>query len=537
MFPNQLKKALRFYFITDDHAEVIHPLKQVRIALKAGATMVQYRNKAFEPHHFKEAEAIRTLCRCNAVPFIVNDDIVLAKALEADGVHVGQSDGSPAQARIVLGDQAIIGVSVSDMDELHSTDLTSCDYIGTGPVFATTTKADAKTVLSAVGMGTIAKATPVPLVAIGGISPANTVDCFKHGAAGVAVISCITRADHPEQVALMLGRQCGCTPRNRLEFPWNDEFGLINKLSKYAPSDDSHPMLMGDDAALLHPIKRPVITTDVQREGVHFRSEWQTPAEVGFKAVSVTLSDLAASYAAPVALFVNLTLPKTITDNTAEKLYRGVHQALTQYQCALGGGNISAGNTLALDLFAIGEGHPALFPLRSAAKAGDGLYCTGPLGLAGAGLRALQKKDNTFAGLIARFQSPTARFDAAKVLARNNVRCATDLSDGLAGDAAHIAGASGIAIVFDNLNKTAHPKLKGFCRKYDYRLEKLIFGGGEDYELLFACSKTVFAEISKELPNVFQVGRCTDYDGTHLINLPDGVASWQHGNTHRQPIL
>ena len=529
MFPNQLKKALRFYFITDDNPAVISPLKQTRIALHAGATMVQYRNKAFKPRHYSEVEAIRTLCRCNAVPFIVNDDIVLAKAVGADGVHVGQADDTPAQARVLLGDQAIIGVSVSDMDELRKTDLTSCDYIGTGPVFATKTKADAKTVIGLAGMGEIAQAAPVPLVAIGGINHINAGDCFEHGAAGVAVISSITRSDRPEQAALMLGRQCGCTPRRQLEASWNDEFNLIEKLSEYAPSDLNHPMLLGDDAALLHQIQRPVITTDVQREGVHFRSDWQTPALIGFKAVTVTLSDLAASYAAPVAIFINLTLPKTITDNTAEALYSGVHQALTHYGCALGGGNISAGSELALDLFAIGEGSPEIFPMRSAAKAGNGLYCTGPLGLAGAGLKALQKKDNTFAGLIAKFKSPSARFDAAEVLARHKVRCVMDISDGLAGDAAHIASASGVTIVFDDLSKEANPELEAFCRKYDYRLEKMIFGGGEDYELLFACSPAVFAQIKLALPTTFQVGRCIEYDQKLLVNLPDGVTSWQHG--------
>ncbi len=529
MFPNLLKKALRFYFITDDNPAAGNPLEQTRIALQAGVTMVQYRCKTFEPRHYPEAEAIRTLCRCNAVPFIVNDDIVLAKALGADGVHVGQTDDSPARARVVLGDQAIIGVSVSNMDELRCTDLTWCDYIGTGPVFATKTKADAKTVLGPVGMGKIAQAAPLPLAAIGGIDHTNARNCFEHGAAGVAVISSITRADHPKKAALMLGRQCGCTPRKQLETSWNDEFGLIEKLFQYAPSDSNHPILLGDDAALLHQIQRPVITTDVQREGVHFRLDWQTPAQIGFKAVSVTLSDLAASYAAPIALFINLTLPKAITDNTAEALYSGVDQALAHYHCALGGGNISAGNELTLDLFAIGEGHPELFPMRNAAKAGDGLYCTGPLGLAGAGLKALQKKDNAFAGLIAKFKSPWARFDAAKVLARYKVLCVMDISDGLAGDAAHIANASGVTIVFNDLNKETNPELAAFCRKYDYRPEKMIFSGGEDYELLFACSPAVFAQIRSALPAAFQVGRCTDYDGVYLMNLPDGAASWQHG--------
>lgn len=529
MFANQLKRALRFYFITDDHAAAMHAPDQVRMALRAGATMIQYRNKAFKPRDYAEVETIKRMCRCNDVPLIINDDIILAKALGADGVHVGQADDRPADARAILGDQAIIGVSVSNLHELHNTDLGPCDYIGTGPVFPTSTKADAKAVLTPEGMGALAEAAPVPLVAIGGIDPANAAACFEHGAAGVAVISCITRAHDPEQVAYQLGRCCNCKTRNQLQLAWDDEFGLIQKLAAYAPDSAGHPVLLGDDAALLHPQQYPVITTDVQREGVHFHLNWQTPDEIGFKAAVVALSDLAACYAAPTALFINLTLPHTITVDTIEKIYSGVKRALTYYQCTLGGGNITSGDSLGLNLFAIGEGRPYLFPRRSAAKAGDRLYCTGRLGLARGGLMALRKKDPDFPGLIDKFKAPTVRFGAANALAHHGVRCVMDISDGLAGDAAHIAAASDLTIIFDDLSATAAPELVAFCDKYKFRPEDMIFSGGEDYELLFACPPTLFEFIREALPNVYQVGRCVAREADLLMNVPDGVRSWQHG--------
>ena len=93
MLKQDLKKALRFYFITDDKAPAIEPLAQAKIAIKAGATIIQYRNKSFSSGYYREAEEIRDLCKCNGVPFIVNDNILLAKALSADGVHLGQDDG------------------------------------------------------------------------------------------------------------------------------------------------------------------------------------------------------------------------------------------------------------------------------------------------------------------------------------------------------------------------------------------------------------------------------------------------------------
>jgi len=116
-----------------------------------------------------------------------------------------------------------------------------------------------------------------------------------------------------------------------------------------------------------------------------------------------------------------------------EELYLGIQKALKHYDCALGGGNISKGSRLSLDLFAIGEGRSDLFPTRSAARPGDGLYVTGPLGLARAGLDALIRKDDSARALINRFKMPQARFDAARVLAEHQVACVMDISDGLAG--------------------------------------------------------------------------------------------------------
>jgi len=535
MLMNQLKRALRFYFITEQGVPGFPPIQQVPKAIRAGATIIQYRNKSFSSRCFEDVTAIRNICKCNAAPFIINDDILLAKAVSADGIHLGQEDEDPALARRILGAHAIVGKSVSSMDEFHHTDLSSCDYIGAGPVFSTRTKKDAKEVIGLSGLRAVVKASPVPVVAIGGIDENTAESCIEQGAAGVAVISVITRAKNPFQKALQVSWACGCVPPSTVMSPWNDEFALIEKLTKDMPSEPFLDVAPGDDACLLKSLDRPVITTDTQKEGVHFRFDWQTPQEVGSKAVEVALSDLAASYATPVSLFVNLGLPDYIPDQIVETIYKGVKISLAKHNCTLGGGNISLGLEVTLDLFAVGLGRNDLFPRRSAALPGYGLYCTGPLGLARAGLFSLTRKDHTFKELIEKFKAPSARFDAAHVLAENQVSCVIDVSDGLAGDAKRIADASEVSIEFDLRSSTFHPALVSFCEKYHLKPEEMVLAGGEDYELLFACPDDVFENVKKKLPEVYSIGRCLEFQGTHMLNLPENISSFQHGKRGRFP--
>lgn len=203
-----LRQALRFYFITDDRIPDFSPLAQVLTAIKGGATMIQYRNKSYTPEHLEEVIQIRQVCRDRGIPFLVNDTIELARQVMADGVHLGQEDESPLLAREILGQAAIIGATVSNPTELAATDLTLCDYIGTGPVYGTRTKADAKPVQGLDGFRRMVENSPVPVVAIGGITAENAGACFAQGAAGVAVISSITRSDHPLENATRLAQVC-----------------------------------------------------------------------------------------------------------------------------------------------------------------------------------------------------------------------------------------------------------------------------------------------------------------------------------------
>lgn len=317
-----------------------------------------------------------------------------------------------------------------------------------------------------------------------------------------------------------------------------DEFKLIEKLLAYAPEqprgkDSLLRVPAGDDACLLRQLKNPVVTTDTQRNGVHFKLNWQTPEEIGSKAVATTLSDLAASYAMPVSLFVNLSIPPSIKDDTLEKLYKGMRGALIHYKCSLGGGNVSVGRDLSLDLFAVGEGSDDIFPMRSSAKEGFGVYSTGPLGLAAAGLDALKRGEASFQRLISAFKHPSARFDAADILAENRVQCVMDISDGLAGDAIHIAKASGITIKLLVPKGRIDLDLSAYCEKHDLIPEHVFFSGGEDYELLFACGPETFDKVKKGIPGTFQVGECIPYCDEYVIGIPSEVTSFRHTTCSR----
>lgn len=524
-----LPSRLRFYFIVDCDSPL--PLiGQVETALLAGATMVQYRNKQFAPDDFETLETIRHLCRTNGVPFIVNDDIVLARAIDADGVHLGQSDEDHALARKILGRHAIVGASVSTLDELSRTRVSNCDYIGTGPVFHTGTKADASPVIGTDGLSAVVRKAPVPVVAIGGIDARNARLCLSAGASGVAVISTITRASDPFGNALALGEACECPPRH-LKAPWKDEFDLIERMLSCCTAvarTSAMKVFPGDDAALFSDIENPVFTTDTQREGVHFRRFWQTMDEIGKRAVEITFSDLAASYAKPVGLFVNLCIPAETAEADILSLYRGIDHQLSCHGAVMAGGNLSLGRVLSLDLFAAGTGG-GFFPLRSAAKPGDGLYVTGPIGLARSGLECLSRGDMSFPGLIEKFKFPTARFDAAAVLADEGVACVMDISDGLYGDAGHIARASNVSVRFDPGLFVIDPEVAAFCEKYDFDPASQILAGGDDYELLFTCRPEVFETISARLPGAFQVGSIVPQQDHLCTGAPDGIMSYRHG--------
>lgn len=526
------REDLRFYFITDEFSP-IPVADQIKAAIDGGATIIQYRNKSGSIHRYKEALGAGRICRVKGIPFLINDDVLLAKAVGADGVHIGQDDDPPDVVREIMGEDAIIGVSVSSLLEFESTDIKYCDYLGAGPVFPTGTKADANPVIGCSGLMEICRLSPLPVVAIGGITPLNTSQCIESGACGVCMISSISRAEDPLKAALEFGSVLG-TGKNREEF-YIDETELLKDVLKRTPGHGNFSRIIkvmpGDDACLLGKIMRPVISTDSQIEGVHFRLSWQSPFEIGRKAVSVCLSDLAASYARPLAIFLNLGIPEGFSKSMVRDLYSGIQESLEKYGCGLGGGNIVKNPVLGLELFAVGEGS-GIFPLRSNAKPGYGVYSTGFTGLSRCGLiyNSRARVNDLFDGGVidSAFRNPSARFDAASVLEKHDVDCVMDLSDGIAADALRLSEASNVTICLDNSGILIHEEMKRFCYAYNLDPVKEAIQGGEDYELLFSCGERLFEDIRKELPTAFKIGECKAFTGTRLENLPSGINAFDH---------
>lgn len=165
--------------------------------LENGATFLQIREKDLAPDSFEaEAKALQALCAKHKVPFVVNDSVEIALDIDADGVHVGQSDIKGRDIRALIGPDKILGISAGTVQEAIAAEKAGADYIGVGAVFGTTTKKDARN-LSIEQLQQIQHSVSIPVVAIGGINQANIAELSGSGVDGVAVISAIFAADDP----------------------------------------------------------------------------------------------------------------------------------------------------------------------------------------------------------------------------------------------------------------------------------------------------------------------------------------------------
>ncbi|CCX37322.1 thiamine-phosphate synthase [Clostridium sp. CAG:1013] len=199
------KKDLLLYAVTDrswvGDSTLYH---QVEEALKGGATFVQLREKDMPEEEFlAEALEIQKLCRQYGVPFVIDDDVELARKVNADGVHVGQSDMEAGDVRAILGEGKILGVSAQTVEQAVLAQQRGADYLGVGAVFHTDSKADAKPV-SHETLKAICEAVTIPVVAIGGIGRGNVKELAGSGICGVAVISAIFAAENIREATAQL---------------------------------------------------------------------------------------------------------------------------------------------------------------------------------------------------------------------------------------------------------------------------------------------------------------------------------------------
>ncbi|WP_035044885.1 thiamine phosphate synthase [Anoxybacillus flavithermus] len=195
-----MKHMLSLYFIMGSGDCTRDSLTVLDEAIQGGITMFQFREKGKKAltglEKYRLAEKLFERCKDHNIPFIVNDDVDLALALQADGVHVGQDDEAAARVRDRIGDK-YLGVSVHNLAEVQQALAAHADYVGLGPIFPTVSKDDAK---QACGLAMIEHIRTyekhVPLVAIGGITEQTARQVIEAGADGIAVISAICRAEH-----------------------------------------------------------------------------------------------------------------------------------------------------------------------------------------------------------------------------------------------------------------------------------------------------------------------------------------------------
>jgi thiamine-monophosphate kinase len=262
------------------------------------------------------------------------------------------------------------------------------------------------------------------------------------------------------------------------------EFGLLAELERRSLVAD-----IADDAALLP--GGLVVTHDTLVENVHFRLEWISWRDLGYRAAAVNLSDLAASAAEPRALLVGLSLPRETRVEDVLELYEGLNEA----GVAVVGGDTTAAERASLGVTALGRSDRV--PGRAGARPGDVLVVTGPLGAAGAAFRNQE------------YVRPPLRIAEGKRLGRV-AHAVIDVSDGIAPDAAHVAGRSGCRLVVD-LDRL--PLAEGATE------EDLAFG--EDYELLAATPDPLDFAV---------VGRCEEGSGVDIRSAgrPVELGGWDH---------
>ncbi|MGI8493826.1 MAG: thiamine phosphate synthase [Pyrinomonadaceae bacterium] len=183
----------KIYPITDVFISKLSHLEQVELLISGGAKLIQLRDKYAAPKDFyAAAKEVIKFARPKKVKIIINDRVDIALAADADGVHLGQDDLPPEQARKILGEKAIIGCSTHSIDQIAEAVKFPVDYLAIGPIFPTTSKENPETVVGIEIIKEIRRVTgELPLVAIGGITFENAASVFESGADSIALISAI----------------------------------------------------------------------------------------------------------------------------------------------------------------------------------------------------------------------------------------------------------------------------------------------------------------------------------------------------------
>lgn len=264
-----------------------------------------------------------------------------------------------------------------------------------------------------------------------------------------------------------------------------DERGRIAMLSRVlGAAARGVEVGIGDDAAVLVADGRRLVwTIDEQVEGVHFRREWLSWRDVGYRSFAAAASDVAAMGAEPWCALSAMALPRDVDDAALEAIARGQRDAADAVGAAIVGGNLSSGPVVSIATTLVGRCDHAV--TRGGARAGDGVWVAGHAGLAAAGLRALERGEVEAIDAIEAWRRPRALVREGRAMARVAHAC-IDVSDGLARDAGHLAEASGVCVVLDRDALLADEALLRAASAVACNALDLALHGGEDYALAAA---------------------------------------------------
>lgn len=320
------------------------------------------------------------------------------------------------------------------------------------------------------------------------------------------------------------------------------EFPLIDRLRRIVPTTGPGVTLgVGDDAAVLELAGPVVATCDIQVEGVHFTWALCGPGDIGWRAIAVNLSDIAAMGGTPRFVLISLALPAEMHVETVEGVYRGIAEISTQHAVIVAGGNVSSTpGPMVIDVAALGEAERAI--PRSGARPGDRVWMTGTAGKSAAGRFLAANPDAHVPGgdaLIVAYRRPTPRVEMGKVLARAlAVSAMIDTSDGTASDLLHLAEASKVGVRMEVGRLPIPAGLADAAGLAGRDPDAWALAGGEDYELLFTAGRefdreaagiaerlnvplTCIGEVLPEAEGRWVIGR----DGQHRPLVAQG---WDH---------
>lgn len=242
---------------------------------------------------------------------------------------------------------------------------------------------------------------------------------------------------------------------------------------------------LGDDCGLIREGEEFfALSTDVSVEGIHFRPQWIRPEEVGWRATASALSDLAAEGAVPVGILSAVTMPARAPEAHLLELMSGVGAAAKYAGTQVLGGDISTGPAWSVAITVVGRTRAPV--TRGGAEPGDRLWVSGTLGGARAALEAWRRGEAPLPGARVRFAHPEPRIAAGRWLARHGAHAMIDLSDGLGGDAGHLAAASEASLEIDLDAVPVAPEVAPEAERLGLAAQQFAAEGGEDFELLVA---------------------------------------------------